>query len=200
MPPDTARIARACLAKDPAQRPTSAALAAALRGGPSGTMALTALTMNLTGPQPTATAALPYPGPGPLRPDRRRAPWVIGVAGVVVALVTASLIGMARQGSGGVGSPVASSPVALSAAPATPASTADPDTPQARYVARRGSFVKARDVVERSDPHTIGAFTTGNTRFADGVRNMSYAAQAVTAGRAARRLHRRGARNPRCNR
>ena len=41
VPPDTARIARACLAKDPAQRPTSATLAAALRGGPSDTMALT---------------------------------------------------------------------------------------------------------------------------------------------------------------
>ena len=234
-----------------AQRPTSAALAAALRGGPSGTIALTAPTMNLTGPQPTATAALPHPGPGPLRPDRRRAPWAIGVAGVVVALATAGLIGMARHG-GGVGSPATSSPFALSTAPATPASSTDPDTPQARYVARlcnsggllkslgdsaatppvsgdaaenrrnflvavdrvvgvtdvaladftvlrddapttevkrlfglivdeftaaRGSFVRARDVVGRSDPLTIGAYTTGNARFADGVRNMSFAAQ-----------------------
>jgi hypothetical protein len=176
---------------------------------------------------------------------------VIGVAGVVVALATAGLIGMARHG-GGVGSPATSSPVALSTAPATPASSTDPDTPQARYVARlcnsggllkslgdsaatppvsgdaaenrrnflvavdrvvgvtdvaladftvlrddaptaevkrlfgvivdeftaaRGSFVKARDVVGRSDRLTIGAYTTGNARFADGVRNMSFAAQ-----------------------
>ena len=102
---------------------------------PSGTMALTALTMNPTGPRPTATAALPYPGPGPLRPDRRRAPWVIGVAGVVVALVTANLIGMARQGSGGGSSPATSSPVALSTAPATPASIAD-WTPRRRATSR----------------------------------------------------------------
>ena len=231
--------------------------------------------MNLTGPQPTATAALPHPGPGPLRPDRRRAPWVIGVAGVVVALVTASLIGMARQGSGGVGSPATSSPVALSTAPTTPASTTDPDTPQARYVARlcnsggllkslgdsaatppvsgdaaenrrnflvqvdrvvgvtdvaladftvlrddapttevkrlfglivdeftaaRGSFVKARDVVGRSDPLTIGAFTTGNARFADGVRNMSYAAQLLQQVKLPDDYTDEGARNPRCSR
>jgi hypothetical protein len=267
VPPDTARIARACLAKDPAQRPTSVALAAALRGGPSGTRAL---TMHPTGPQPTA--ALPHPGPGPLRSERRRAPWVIGMAGVVVALAIAGLIGTARQGSGGVGSSPTSSPVALSTA-ATPASVAD--TPQARYVARlctsggllkslgdsattppvsgdaaenrrnflsqmdrvvgvtdvaisdftvlrddaptteverlfglivdeftaaRGSFVEARDVVRASDPLTIRAFTVGNSRFADGVRNMSYAAQLLQQVKLPDDYIDEGARNPSCNR
>ena len=68
------------------------------------------------------------------------------------------------------------------------------------FTSAHGSFVKARDVVGRSDPLTIGAFVTGNARFADGVRNMSYAAQLLQQVKLPDDYTDEGARNPRCSR
>ena len=66
------------------------------------------------------------------------------------------------------------------------------------FTAARASFGKARDGVRASDPLTVRAFTTGNARIADGVRNISYAAQLVQQAKLPEEYADAVARSPRC--
>ena len=240
VPPGMAPLVRACLQKDPAQRPVAAAVAARLREDHAG------------GPLGTRIAEQPTQAPPPLAPPRARArtwPVFLAVAAVLVTLVATVVLAARARTTTGAGPPTtsASPAVAVSSSPA-----AAPDSPQARYVDRlcasgkllttlgssattpqpsgdpavarreflaaldrsigtvdialgdftalrddaptaeirtrfglitdefttaRQSFTRARAAVAASDPLTVTAYKTGITRFADGVRNLAFAAQ-----------------------
>jgi serine/threonine protein kinase len=252
-PPATAATVRACLAKDPAQRPTSAVLAARLRDD------------RPTVPAPTRVAELPMlppqphhqlhhqpppPAPAPARP--RSWPIFVSVAVVLVMLVLVVLAARARTTPGAA--PPTSTSTATPAAEVSGSPAAAPDSPQARYVDRlcasgkllatlgssatapqatgdpavarrdflaaldrsigtvdvaladftalrdeaptaeirtrfglvvdeftraKQSFTKARATVAASDPLTVAAYKSGIGQFADGVRNLAFAAQLI---------------------
>ncbi|GAA3233775.1 hypothetical protein GCM10017691_29650 [Pseudonocardia petroleophila] len=110
MPPAAADIARRCLAKDPARRPTAPQVAMWLRGA-------------------SAPPPMPLP-PRPPRPGRRRALLVAGTAVGVVLLAGATALAVADRAATG---PVVDTPPTT-----TPAvvSDVDPDGPEAQYVRR----------------------------------------------------------------
>jgi len=132
VPPRVAAIVEACLAKDPAARPTAVQLAVRLRGA-GAEMPRGAATVTL--PPGLPHGQLPG-GPPPARsaertPNRRAR--VVG-AGVLAAVVAAGVVtavtlnGTASPGPGPQPTPQPS---------ITPAPTsADPNSPQARYVDR----------------------------------------------------------------
>ena len=143
MPRSTAEIARMCLVKDPARRPTAPQLAAWLRSGGRGPTTSPA-------PRPTGPPRVPPPARPPVGPPPARGP---GRGALVAGLVVgALLLGGATAAAvtaltGGFGpapiadGPVTSAPVTVGptttvAAPTTTASTIDPDGPEARYVDR----------------------------------------------------------------
>jgi hypothetical protein len=124
VPPRIARIAEACLMKDPARRPTAVQLAVGLRGGS------TAEVLPAGGP---ATALLAAPGPvdtglgpaaGPVPPPRRRAP-VVAAALAAVAVVGTVVVVVMTSAAG----------TAVTPAPVN-AAAIDPNGPEARYVDR----------------------------------------------------------------
>ena len=119
MPAGAADVARRCLVKDPARRPTAPQVAMWLRGAAT--------------PPPVPAPPVPAPPvsaqPVPARPGRRRAVLTAGAAlGVVLLAGATALAVTAGSGRG----PVTTTP------PPTPAvvSDVDPDSPEARYVDR----------------------------------------------------------------
>jgi hypothetical protein len=252
-PPATAAVVRACLAKDPAQRPTSAVLAARLRDD------------RATVPAPTRVAELPMPpphhqlhpqpprpAPAPARP--RSWPMFLAVGAVLVVLVVLVLVVLAARARTTGATPSTSTATATPAAAVSSSPAAAPDSPQARYVDRlcasgkllatlgssattppatgdpavarrdflaaldrsigtvdvaladftalrdeaptaeirtrfglvvdeftraKQSFTKARATVAASDPLTVAAYKSGIGQFADGVRNLAFAAQLI---------------------
>ncbi len=120
MPPSVADVARACLTKDPARRPTAPQLAAWLRSGTA----------------PTHTL------PAPVRRGRGRAALVAGVTAGVLLLGGATAVGVtAATGGFGSSSPTTgptATPGTTPPATTTPVDTSgiDPNGPEARYVNR----------------------------------------------------------------
>ena len=122
VPPRIAAIVEACLAKDPAARPTAVQLAVRLRG--AGAEPRGAATVTLPpGPPPGGPPNAQPPGPAR---NRRRAR-VIG-AGVLAAVVVAGVAVAVSLTPGPPPTPTVSATAA--------AASADPDSPQARYVDR----------------------------------------------------------------
>ncbi|MCX6464576.1 MAG: serine/threonine-protein kinase [Pseudonocardiales bacterium] len=118
MPPSTAEIARVCLAKDPARRPTAPQLAAWLRAGGA----------------PTRTLGVPPP----TRPRRHRAVLVAGLAAGALLLGGGTALGVAAA-NGAFAGPGPTPPTTGPTTPpatSTPASTIDPNSAEARYVDR----------------------------------------------------------------
>jgi hypothetical protein len=129
VPPRIAEIVEACLAKDPAARPTAVQLAVRLRGEGADPRGVATVTLP-PGPPP---GGAPHAQPPRPAPARRRARMIggavfaaVAVAGVVVAV---TLNASAAPGP----SPQPTSPPATTAAATA---SADPDSPQARYVDR----------------------------------------------------------------
>jgi hypothetical protein len=126
VPPRVADLARACLAKDPARRPSAVQLAVRLRGSdPTGSR-----------PDVHPWAADVAPQPAPTRGRRlvlgAGALVAVAVAGVLTAVVLHSAARHATP------DPVATATASAVAQPATAprSAAADPDSPQARYVDR----------------------------------------------------------------
>ncbi len=120
VPASTASIARACLAKNPTDRPAPAALAARLRGDRREPATEPAPTRMQNGP------AFPT-GPPPARPRTRIRPAAVAAVAVVatVAAVTSAIIAFRPTTS-----------TAAPPAPPTTTAVAAADSPQARYVDR----------------------------------------------------------------
>jgi serine/threonine protein kinase len=141
VPPETASIARACLAKDPARRPLPAALAANLRGttptaamgaGPPRSRPFEAALLAAPAFDTVPPAPTPTPTPPPPRSaGRNRALWIAGAVAAVLIAVTAAvtIITMPRATASGATS---TPPTTVG----TAAATTSPDTPQVRYVDR----------------------------------------------------------------
>jgi serine/threonine protein kinase len=114
VPPRIAAFAAACLAKDPARRPTAVQLAVALRS-----------------PAATGAMGLSQQGsPDVTRSPSRRRGLVAVAVGVAVALAVAATVAAVSLGRPGGGTPAAATTTAVAA------STIDPNGPEARYVDR----------------------------------------------------------------
>jgi hypothetical protein len=154
MPPDLrgvpqriTSIVEACLAKDPAQRPTAVQIAVQLRGSDAATSDATPVAQAagaLRGAATIAQAARPplapppsppYPYGHPTRPPApsRRRLRLLG-AGVLTAVVVTGVVAALTR------TPAAPTPgpptVAATAGSAAPTATVDPNSQQARYVDR----------------------------------------------------------------
>ena len=127
VPAGTAAIARACLAKDPAQRPQPALLAAQLRGGhqptAAGFAAPGATGLHGTGPRPASpTQSGGYPPvtpppptpPPPTRPARTGRVWLAALAALVVIGIAVGVAAFVR--TTGSALPPTPSPTPTSAA------------------------------------------------------------------------------------
>ena len=126
VPPRVAAIVEACLAKDPAARPTAVQLAVRLRG--AGAEPRGAATVTLPpGPPPGGPPNAQPPGPA----SNRRRVRVIG-AGVLAAVVVAGVAVAVSLTASAPPTPGPPPTPTVSAA----AASADPDSPQARYVDR----------------------------------------------------------------
>jgi hypothetical protein len=140
VPPRIAAIVEACLAKDPAARPTAVQLAVRLRGAgaemPAGPRGAATVTLP-PGPPPSGLPHRQPPGGPPQARSAGRTPnrraRVVG-AGVLAAVVVAGVVTAVTLNASAtpVPGPQPTPPPSITAAPAA----ADPDSPQARYVDR----------------------------------------------------------------
>jgi len=134
VPPRIAAIAEACLAKDPAQRPTAAQLAVQLRGAAAAMSGATPVAQacgtmrgaTTVGSRPQAPP--PYPDGRPPAPSRRRLRLLGG--GVLTAVVVTGVVAAVTR------PPAAPAPgpptVVATAGSAAPTATVDPNSRQAR--------------------------------------------------------------------
>ncbi len=167
-------VVQACLAKDPAGRPTAAQVRGLLRAADAENQAAAEPTHVIHAGLPPTLVGLaaggtptvgppavqpPYPAGPPLTPPPGRPGWVIPLAAVVAVLLVAGVVVAAVRLSATAGTPVAAGPAT---GPSATASAADP-TPEP------GAEVTITDAA------TDGRFGTGGARFASPSRNIACA-------------------------
>jgi len=151
MPPDLrgvpqriAAIVEACLAKDPAQRPTAVQIAVQLRGAAAATSVATPVAQAAGAMRGTVTVAHapspplappPYPHGHPTvppAPSRRRLR-LLGAGVLAAVVVTGVVVALTRTPAGPTQAPPT---VVATAGSAASTATVDPNSQQARYVDR----------------------------------------------------------------
>jgi hypothetical protein len=134
VPPRAVPVVEACLAKDPARRPTAVQLAVGLRGagGAADVRGRDLRGAAAVASPPRSPSPAPLPGPG------RGRGIAIG-AGALAAVVVATVLTAAALHSAATretAAPTTLAPQATTSVAARPAVATEPDSPQARYVDR----------------------------------------------------------------
>ncbi len=126
-------LLHAMTARDPAQRPTAAQVAKALRNTDTTAAALTALPVpagSTTALPPPVRAPRPADPPPPPPPPPRRVPvWVAALVGLIVLAALVGVVLLATSGSGGSNTPAPTSSTSTSGSPSSSPATSSSRAP-----------------------------------------------------------------------